>query len=155
MCPLRSLFTLVLATALIGCGGGVTFPEGGSPPDDSPATFTLLAWSGNGQEGTVWSRLDDPLIVKVIDSSSTPIAGVPVVFQLKNTVPFAEVDQKQAETNSEGLAWAEVRLGANTGSLEVEARVPTVPDLKTTFVVTAIEGGGGDGDDDDDDDDDD
>jgi hypothetical protein len=147
---LRRLFLLVLAAVLTGCSGGLTFPEGGSPPDDSPAA--LLAFSGNGQQGTVGKKLKQPLVVKLTGASSNPIAGAPVLFQVKNAVPGAEVDPEEAETNSQGLAYAEVRLGDNTGSLEVEARVPTIPDLKTTFVVTAIEKGGGHGHDDDDDD---
>lgn len=150
MCTLRRLSLLVLATVLTGCGGGLTFPEGGSPPDDSPGA--LLAFSGNGQQGTVFRKLERPLVVKLTDASSNPIEGAPVLFQFKNAVPGAEVDPEEAETNEDGLAWAEVRLGASTGSLEVEARVPTVADLKTTFVVTAVEWGIGGGDDDDDDD---
>ena len=145
------LFPLVLATALTGCGGDLTLPD-----DSSPAA--LLAWSGDGQQGTVGSRLDDPLVVKLTDASSRPISGVPVVFQFTSDVPEAEVDAG-ATTDSDGLASAEVRLGTSTGTLHVKARVATAAALNTTFVLTALErdkkdkGGKRGGHDDDDEDD--
>jgi hypothetical protein len=143
------VFWLVLATALTGCGGGLTLPD-----DSSPAALRTV--SGDGQQGTVGSKLDSPLVVKLTDANSRPIAGVPVVFQFKSDVPDAEVDPTEAETDNDGLASAEVRLGTSTGSHEVEARVASPAALSATFVVTAVErdrgkkDGGGDGDDDDD-----
>jgi hypothetical protein len=141
------VFWLVLATALTGCGGGLMLP------DDS-ARAALRAVSGDGQEGTVGSKLDSPLVVKLTNADSQPIAGVPVVFQFKSDVPDAEVDPTEDETDDDGLASAEVRLGTSTGSHEVEARVASPAALSATFVVTAVErdrgGGGGGGDDDDD-----
>lgn len=146
MCIPSRLFSIVLAAALTGCGGDLTLPD-----DSSPAA--LRAWSGDGQQGTVGSRLDDPLVVKLTDASSRPISGVSVVFQFTNDVPDAEVD-REATTDSEGLAAAEVRLGTSTGTLQVQARVATAAALNATFVLTALERdkknkGGGQGDDDD------
>jgi hypothetical protein len=140
------LFSLMLGAALTGCGGGLTFSD-----DSSPAA--LLAVSGDRQQGTVGRKLDKPLVVKLTDASSRPIPGVSVTFQFTSDVPEAEVDPV-AETDSDGLASAEVRLGTSTGSHQVEARVATGAVLKATFVVTAVARGGrggGDGDDDDDD----
>lgn len=148
MCTLPRLFPLVLATALIGCGGGnLTLPD-----DNAPAA--LLPVSGNGQQGTVGRRLDDPLVVKLTDASSRPISGVAVVFQFTNDVPDAEVDPAEATTDSDGLASARVRLGSSTGPHQIEAQVASPAALSATFVVTALERernrGGGGGDDDDD-----
>lgn len=140
------LFSLALGAALTGCGSSLTFPEDGSPA-------ALLAVSGDGQQGTVGRRLDRPLVVKLTDASSRPIAGVSVAFQFTSDVPKAEVDPV-AETDSDGLASAEVRLGTSTGSHQVEARVATGAALKATFFLTAVaRGGRGGGDDDDDDED--
>ena len=164
MCtPLELRFvSLVLGAASIGCGSGLTLPA-----DGSPAALTVVG--GNGQEGTVGSRLDEPLIVLVTDANSNPLAGVPVDFAFETQAPEAEVSPTQAMTDSDGRAAAEVRLGASAGSHIVEAVVATPPasGLRATFALTAVEpgrgkgGGGGDGgrrggrDDDDDDDDDD
>ena len=160
MCTPHRLFSLVLATALMGCGGGLTLPQDASPPEASPTT--LQAVSGGGQQGIVGSRLDEPLVVKLTDASSQPMAGVSIVFQFTNDVPGADVDP-EAVTDSLGRASAQVRLGTSTGSHQVEARVATATALSATFVLTALErdrgkkdkGGKGGGDDDDHDDDDD
>jgi hypothetical protein len=148
MCTPHRLISLVLAIALTACGGDLTLPDDGSP--------ALRAFSGDGQQGLVGSKLDDPLVVKLTDASSRPIAGIPVVFQFTSDVPHADIDPAEAETDSAGLASAEVRLGTSTGSHQVEARVEG---LSATFVVTALErepgkkdkggGPGHDGDDDD------
>ena len=144
------LFPLVFGTALTACGGDLTLPGESSP------TAILSVEAGDGQQGTVGRRLDDPLVVKLTDASSQPIPGVTVVFEFKSEVPDAEVDP-EATTGSDGLASAEVRLGTSTGPHQIEARVASPVPLSTTFVVTATErergrGGGGGGDDDDDDD---
>ena len=131
MCILYRLSSLVLTTAMVGCGGGsLTLPDDGSPA-------ALTAVGGNGQEAPVGSTLDNPLVVKLTDASSRPIAGVPVVFQFKIDVPDAQIDP-EAETDSEGLASAQVRLGTSAGPHEVEARVESAAQLSATFVVTAI-----------------
>jgi len=146
MCTSHKLFGVILATALNGCSGSLTLP------DDQPQA-TLVVVSGDRQQGTVGRRLDAPLVVKLTDASSQPMAGVPVVFQFKSEVPKAEVDP-EATTDSDGIASAEVRLGTSTGPYEIEARAIS-PAALTTFVVTAVErrggGGGGSGDDGDDD----
>lgn len=142
MCIPYRLCSLVLATAITGCGGDLTLPGEGSPTP----TAILRVESGDGQQGTVGKRLDDPLVVKLTNASSQPIAGIRVAFQFKNEVPDAEVDP-EATTGSDGLASAEVRLGTSTGPHQIEARVASPVALSTTFVVTALErrgGGGGD-----------
>ena len=155
---------LFLGAAWIGCGTGLTLPD-----DRSPAALSAI--SGSGQEGTVGSRLDDPLVVRVTDASSRPVAGVPIEFRFKTEAPEGEVAPTQVATDIEGYASAEVRLGVTAGSQIVEALVAqnATSDLRATFDLTAVTSGngkkgkrgkgggrnGGDGDDDDDDDDDD
>lgn len=152
MCTPQRLFILGLAVSLLGCGSDLTLPD-----DTAPAR--LQALSGDGQEGTVGSRLDDPLVVRLLDASSQPMEGVSIVFQFTNDVPDGEVNPSQAMTNSDGRASAEVRLGSTTGTHLVEARVATPAALNATFVLTALERDKkkkhGDDDDDEDDDDDD
>lgn len=141
MCTPHRLFSLILATALTGCGGGLTFPDDGSPA-------ALRAVSGDGQLARVGSRLDNPLVVKLTDASARPIAGATVRF--KSDVPDAQVDPAEAATDGDGLASAQVRLGSSTGPQQVEARVASDAQLSATFVVTAVDrkpgkGGKGDG----------
>ena len=141
MCIPYRLVSLVVGAVLTGCGGGSLI----LPDDGSPAA--LRVESGDGQEAPVGSRLADPLVVKLTDASSRPIARVPVQF--KSDVPDSEVDPAEAQTDDDGLASAEVRLGTSTGPQQIEARVASATQLKATFVVTAVardprkKGGGG------------
>lgn len=150
----RFVFTVIVAL-LTACGGDLTLPDNGSPA-------ALKVVSGNRQEGTVGSQLDKPLVVRLTDASSRPVAGVPIAFSFRSDVPEAEVDPTQAVTDTSGQAIAEVRLGTNTGAHLVDARVAqaSAAGLSATFDLTALAReprgrggrGGGDGDDDDDDD---
>lgn len=160
MCTLSSRWMLCvgLAAGLTACGESLTLPGDGGPA-------ALTAVSGNQQEGTAGKRLDDPLVVRVTDAGSSPLAGVPVVFRFEGEIPGAEIDPGEAVTDANGHASAQVRLGDTTGSQNVEAQVAQASssNLRTTFDLTAVEGndkkGGKPGDkhenDDDDDHDDD
>jgi hypothetical protein len=125
------LISIVVAALLIGCGGDLTLPA-----DGSPAALTTFA--GNGQEGTVGSRLDAPLVVRVTDSDSRPVADVAVVFRFD--VPGAEINPSQATTDTLGLASAQARLGDDAGPQTVEAQVApaSASNLRATFDLTAV-----------------
>ena len=145
-----------LATSSSACSGNLVLPGDGPAGDDSPAALKPV--SGNGQEGTVGSELDDPLIVRVTDASSQPLEGVAVEFEFDGEVPDAMITP-QAFTDSNGEAAAEVRLGTEAGPITVLAQVPEASDLHATFGLTAVpedkkgNGGGRDRDRDDDEDD--
>jgi hypothetical protein len=143
-----------LAAGLTACGESLTLPGDGGPA-------ALTAVSGNPQEGTAGKRLDDPLVVRVTDAGSNPLAGVPIVFRFQGEIPGAEIDPGEAVTDAEGHASAQVRLGDTTGSQNVEAQVAQASssNLRTTFDLTAVDGnngkkGGKGGDNDENDDDD-
>lgn len=147
------LFGLLVCAALTGCGSGLILPD-----DSSPAR--LEAIGGDGQEGTVGSRLNEPLIVQLTDGSGNPVGNAAVEFGFEGTTD-ARVESASEVTNEQGRASAEVRLGTQTGPLDVAARVVQAPALKATFTVTALERDKGKkgrgkekGDDDEDDDDD-
>lgn len=142
MCnPLRSWMVLaLLATSSSACSGDLVLPG----DDDSPAALSPV--SGDDQEGTVGSRLDDPLVVRVTDASAQPIEGVAVEFQFGGLVPDAEVTP-QAFTNSDGEAAAVVQLGSEAGPITVLAQVSQASssELRATFDATALDGKGGKG----------
>jgi hypothetical protein len=155
----KGLFGIPAITVLLGCGSDLTLPgdgpPGGNPPIDDHTPAQLLAVSGDGQQARVGKRLDDPLVVRLTDQNGDPVSGVVVEFRFKNAIPEAELDPAAAETDEEGEASVEVRLGSIAGEHQVEAAL-AAPDLRATFGITAIEQGhGGDHDEDDDDDDDD
>lgn len=151
------LFSISAVPLLLGCGGDLTLPGGeppaGNPPVDDRTPSQLVAVAGDGQEARVGKRLDDPLVVLVTDQSARPVSGVVVEFHFKDAIPEAEIDPAAAETNDDGKASVEVRLGSVAGDHQVEA-VFAATDLRATFDVTALERGhGGHGDEDDEDDD--
>ena len=130
-----------LATSSSACSGDLILPS-----DDSPAALNRV--SGNDQEGTVGSRLADPLVVRVTDAGSQPIEGVAVEFQFESAGTDATVTP-QAFTDSEGEAAAEVRLGTEAGPITVLAQVSQASssELRATFGLTAVAGKGKKGDD--------
>jgi hypothetical protein len=155
---LRSCVVLaLLAVSSYACGSSNLI----LPSDDSPAALSRV--SGDGQEGTVGSQLNEPLVVRVTDASSRPVEGVPVDFRFDSDVPDAVITP-QVLTDSSGQAAAEVKLGTEAGSIIVLAQVSQASssDLLATFGVTAVpgkgkkgKGGGRDRDDDGDEDEDD
>jgi hypothetical protein len=150
MCnSLRAWMVLAfLAASSTACSGDLVLPGDDSSGDDSPAALTPV--SGNGQEGTIGSRLD-PLVVLVTDASSQPIQGVAVEFQFDGNVPDAVLTPR-AITDSNGEAAAAVRLGTEAGPITVLAQVAQASELQATFGLTAVTkgkktGGGRDRDD--------
>jgi Big-like domain-containing protein len=143
---LRRLGGLFIATGLVACGSGdLTFPA-----DRNPAS--LRAVSGDGQEGTVGSKLRDPLVVRLTDGSSRPVPGASLRFQ--SDAPDAELNPASVETDDSGRASIQVRLGTTTGTQTIEARLSDAApsDIRATFGLTALArkgkggGGGNDGD---------
>jgi hypothetical protein len=159
------LLVLGLTGAGIACqGGDLTLPSDGS-------SFSLQIVSGNGQQGTVGTKLDSALVVQVTNRGE-PATDVSLRFEPKS--PGLEVESQLVSTDENGLAETRVRLGATEGIQTVEAGlVQLEPALKASFTLTAVAsepheddddggpgrgrgngGGNGGGDDDDEDDDD-
>lgn len=125
-----------------GCGDNDLLLSG------SPAG--LEAVSGDGQEAQVGSPLADPLVVRATDEAGRPVQGVRVAFQFDGDVG-GNVAPDTAETDADGRASADIRLGTLTGAQLVDATIVEGPaDAVVTFRLTALappdDGGGGDGD---------
>ena len=126
---------------LVGCSGGdLTLPDSADP-------VTLTIVSGNGQRAEAGDPLDQPLVVQVLDSDSTPVPGTSVEFGFLGDVPGAAVTPALTTTDDEGRAEAFVRLGTESGEHLVIAQVAGTasPDLSARFSVVALNGGGGGG----------
>jgi hypothetical protein len=125
------LFGILLGAALTACGSDLTIPIDGSPA-------RLKAVSGGGQEGTVGSRLSNPLVVRVSDANDRPVSNVAVEFSFQGPPTDAVVDPTTRTTDTAGVASAEVRLGTTTGPLTVEAQVAPASALRATFDLNAL-----------------
>jgi hypothetical protein len=140
--PLQLLYLVPIASAA-GCGADLILPADGEPA-------RLQAVSGSGQEGTVGTRLPDPLVVRLTDRAGRYVASVPVEFRFQSNVPGAQFEPSVVATDDTGFASVTVVLGATPGAQTVEAVVGASPpsSLLTTFGVTAVaakNGGGGGG----------
>jgi hypothetical protein len=148
------LFCAILSSATMACGGGDLM----LPGDGAPAS--LNAVGGDGQEGTVGTKLPKPLVVRVVDAATRPVGNVLVRFE--SEVPDAEIKPDVIATNDSGYASVEVRLGSTEGLQIVDAllNAGAAPGPRTAFQLTAVapppddqgrerDGDGGDGDEDD------
>lgn len=134
-----SYSTIGLLSALImgmtACGGsGLTLPGDGGPP-------SLRAISGDGQQGTVGSRLPEPLVVRLTDGAARPLPGVALRFEFQSEFPSAKFDPATPATNDSGFASVEVRLGSAEGPQTVVARLDdnaSSDQVRATFGITAV-----------------
>jgi hypothetical protein len=133
--------SVALVSLLVGCGAGdLTLPEASEP-------VTLSIVSGDGQRADAGTLLDRPLVVQVLDDFSNPVPGASVEFSFLGEVTGAGVNPGVVTTGDDGTAEAFVRLGTDSGTQMILARVvgAATPELTARFRVTALEvrGGGG------------
>jgi hypothetical protein len=88
---------------------------------------------GDDQRGPPGAALPDPLIVRVTDSSGSPLAGQSVTWTVNGGA--GAIDPASERSNAEGLVFAQWILGPAAGLNVVEARVAG-PDA-VTFTATA------------------
>lgn len=126
----------LLAAASVGCGEDLALP------DPSAAGVELSIVGGNGQSGTVGEGLDQPLVVKVVDSSGAPIANLPVAFVVVSGDAGGRLEPDTAITNAQGEASTIWVLGTTPGDRTADARVVVTGDSSrvVTFQATALAG---------------
>jgi hypothetical protein len=140
----------VVSFGLAGCAGGDLTLPGGEPPTP-PRPASIVALSGDGQQGSPGAVLSEPLTVRVVDDSLRPVPDTPVKFSFLGDVSGAALDPTTPVlTDPDGLATATLRLGDVPGEQVVVAKVvDTQPQaLQTRFTATAVDpekGGGGKG----------
>lgn len=121
--------------------------------------FTVLE-SGNSQNGRTETLLEEPLEIRVLDSGSNPVSGVPVEFEMDSdegtiAYPFEGEDPLILEgdtvsgafstvlilTDSDGYAAISLRLGSITSNTKVKARVllPDGSEERIHFSALAID----------------
>lgn len=125
---LRGALSLIAVAAVVAACGDSTGPK-------TPHAQILTAYAGNGQTGTVGAPLASPLVVRVTDSTSRPVAGVTVTFQV--TSGSGTVNPTTAQTDTGGRAQTELTLGQNAGQVEVTASVQGTS-LTVKFALNAL-----------------
>jgi hypothetical protein len=131
---MRTIFPILLSYLVLaasGCGADLTLPA-----DSNPAR--LQAVSGSGQQGTVGTRLPDPLVVRLTDAAGREVANVPVEFRFQGDIPGAQFEPSIVPTDDTGFASVRVVLGTTAGDQIVEATVGSASSLQATFGITAV-----------------
>src|SRR4051812_31675056 len=113
-------FTAFVVSAVASCAG-----DSGSPtaPDTSPAPGTdahtngtqLVLASGGSQTALAGQPLPNPVVVRVLDAGSKPVAGATVNFIARD----GSADPTQAGTDADGYARTRWTLGAAAGRQEL------------------------------------
>jgi hypothetical protein len=131
--PLRCrshLWTLVvlLAAGSFGCGSD-------DPVTPLPTPSAIEKIQGDDQVDRVSQELPDPLVVRVLDASDVPVAGVSVIWVAQGG---GSVSPETASTDADGIAAVRRVLGPSPGDQTTTAAVSGLPGLQVTFTTTAV-----------------
>ena len=107
------------------------------PAEGRPAGIEVLR--GNEQSGPPGSELPQPIVVKVTDADSMPLADVPVAFELGPGAEGGVTSPDTARTDTRGEATARWVLGGETGEQWVTAEVVGAGLEEVSFTATALE----------------
>jgi len=90
---------------------------------------SLIAVSGSGQTGPVNRLLPDPVVARVVDVSSNPMSGVPIVLKIVSGAgKVQEADSVVINTNASGEVSAVWRLGTDYATEQkIKAYIKTSP----------------------------
>ena len=128
------------AAFVVALGAGCGSDELVLPNEGVAASIAVV--SGDAQNGVVGAALAQPLVVRVLDSSSRPVQGQQVAFSV--TSGGGSVAPASATTDASGQASATWTLGSTAGGQAAQAR-PTgngAPDtLVASFTATASASG--------------
>ena len=97
----------------------------------------LVRISGDGQTGTAWHRLNQPLIVQVRDAFANPVPGQQVLFStgLEESRFDPSAMQMTDSTGAVSVLWY---LGGTEGSQSAEARVAGTANSPLLFKATSL-----------------
>jgi len=107
----------IVASLLLGCGGG-----GGNPTGPQPSVVAKSA--GDNQVGAAGSALASPLEVTVKDASGNPLSGISVSFAA--ATGGGSVSPTSATTGADGKASTNRTLGPGAGTQTTTATVSGV-----------------------------
>ena len=108
-------FALILLIAITGCEKENSDPE----PNVDQAGLELEIVYGNGQFGVFNDRLQDSLVVRVLDRHGKLVAKAPVSFELE--AGSGNISPDWVTTDSLGLAYVTWTLGCDNNNNEVTA----------------------------------
>jgi hypothetical protein len=112
--------------------------------DESGVPTEMTIVSGNGQDGPINTRAEDPLRVRLTTIVGEPTPGIRVQWTVMSG--SAIPDSSRSITDENGVAETGVQYGAQGGPIIIRASVPGVVIDPVEFELDAIaENGGGGG----------
>lgn len=130
-CPSLVSWTIaiLLAASSLACSDD-------DPVTPQPTPTAIEKIAGDDQVGRVSQELPDPLVVRVLDDSGTPVSGVVVVWTAQGG---GSVSPESVPTDADGLAAAHRVLGPTAGAQTTIAAVSELPEIPpATFTTTAL-----------------
>jgi hypothetical protein len=120
-------FAVLLVASVSSCSGDDTL--------EPPRPTTLEKLTGDEQSGQVSEALPDPLVVRVLDQTGRPIAGVSVTWAAQGG---GSVSPETVPTDTDGRASAVRALGPTAGEQTTTAAVDGLQGSPVTFTSTAV-----------------
>jgi hypothetical protein len=108
-----------LSLGVLGCGSELVLPDS---PGSAAQELALTKVDGDGQNGLVGERLQNPLVVRVLDAEQHAITGKSVTFELSDPAG-GTIDPDTATTNGDGEAVSQWTLGTVPGTYTVIAKL--------------------------------
>ena len=103
---------------------------------DPSAASEIEIIAGNDQVGRVSQELPEPLVIRVLDETARPVAGVSVAWAAQGG---GSVVPETVVTDSEGLASVSRLLGPSAGEQTTTATVAGLQGSPATFTSMAVE----------------
>lgn len=121
-------------TATVNGIGFVTFV--GNVTTGSLVPSQIVVASGNGQSGSVGQPLAQPVMIKVVDASATPVSGVTVNFTLPVGNGGGSVSPSSGKTDASGQLSTLWTLGSKVGQQTINASVTGLTTLSMISTAT-------------------
>lgn len=118
---------------VLGCDASTT-----DPLTTPSAATQLVVVSGQGQSQLAGYPLADEIVLEARDASGRPVAGEPV--EISGLAPSAEVFTDTNITNATGRFTLRWRLAARLGDQELQARLPSRPEVPLTRISATATG---------------
>jgi hypothetical protein len=131
---------VILGASAIVFAGIVTCGEDSPTHPGAAAAAAIAAVAGDGQTGTVGRPLTDRIVVEVLDSGRSPLAGVRVAFLAVDEATGEVASPDTAASGSDGRVETAWRLPSAAGTATLVAHVVGAPakHLSAAFTATAV-----------------
>lgn len=127
--PLFGAASIVLATALLSCGGDDPI----STETPRPAVIQMV--NGNNQSATVGATLANPFVVEVLDNSGRPVGGQTVTWAVVQGL--GSMSPATSVTNAAGEARSYLQVGATPGMQRVRSTLGVLQPVEFTAMALA------------------